>query len=279
MDVDLNELAGQFAGGSLTVDGVYRTTLEARLVLGHTRAYPTPKSGFLFALKGEATFVFNGTAYHLSPGKVVHGGKNMELIVKVGSEAFVYCLIHYTLHGTDSNQPIYTDSHFLLLSGENLAITEKLDLLHRIKSTPGNFPEIQAKALFYTIFHDMLICARNRLNRESQLVIEQVVEYIHHHYMEPMTVKKLADMSGMGVKPFSYLFKKYIGMFPIDYLIQYRLKRAKNFLVSSNSSIADIAESIGYLDALYFSRLFKKHIGCSPTAFRAQMGNCPSDDQ
>ncbi|TPE67343.1 AraC family transcriptional regulator [Halalkalibacterium halodurans] len=278
MDVDLNELAGQFASGFLTVDGVYRTTLEAGRVLGHTRAYPTPKSGFLFALKGEASFVFNGTAYHLSPGKVVHGGKNMELIVKVGPAAFEYCLIHYTLH-TRSNHRNDTDSHFLLDPGENLAITEKLDLLHRIKSTPGNFPEIQAKALFYTIFHDMLICARNRLNRESQLVIEQVVEYIHHHYMEPMTVKKLADMSGMGVKPFSYLFKKYIGMFPIDYLIQYRLKRAKNLLVSSNSSIADIAESIGYLDALYFSRLFKKHIGCSPTAFRTQMGNCPSDDQ
>nr|WP_090891759.1 AraC family transcriptional regulator [Evansella caseinilytica] len=280
MKPEVNELAGQFARGSLTIDGVYKTTLHSSSVYyGHSRKHPTPNSGFLFTLKGKATFVFNGTPYELSPGKVVHGGKNMALQVTVATADFEYCLIHYTLHDVAANEINYTNCHFLLHPGEHPAITEKLELLYQIKSTPGNIPEIHAKALFYTIFYDMLTCSRNRLNLESKTVVEQVAEYIHNHYMEPLTVKKLADLYGMDEKSFSYFFKKYIGIFPIDYLIQHRLERAKNLLASSGSSIADIAESVGYPDAHYFSRLFKKHCGCPPSEFRARMGNCPPADE
>ncbi|MFD0672880.1 helix-turn-helix transcriptional regulator [Cohnella sp. GCM10027633] len=70
----------------------------------------------------------------------------------------------------------------------------------------------------------------------------------------------------MKPKYFSYLFRKYVGIGPIDYLIQYRMNRARELLATGQFSVAEVARSVGYLDAYYFSRLFKKHAGLPPGA-------------
>ncbi len=71
------------------------------------------------------------------------------------------------------------------------------------------------------------------------------------------------------------LFKKEVGITPLEYLTKRRMELAKNIIYSkisnsyTNYSIAQIAESCGYLDPLYFSKVFKKHYGVSPSEYRA----------
>ena len=75
--------------------------------------------------------------------------------------------------------------------------------------------------------------------------------------------------------PFNYdylrkLFKKEVGVTPLEYLTRLRMKKAETMLSAMwtrDYSVAEIAAMCGYDDALYFSRVFKKHYGCSPTAF------------
>ncbi|MGO4184478.1 helix-turn-helix transcriptional regulator [Paenibacillus sp. TAF43_2] len=62
-------------------------------------------------------------------------------------------------------------------------------------------------------------------------------------------------------------FHKYTGFRPIDYVINYRMERASDLLKAGNYSIHDIAVSVGYTNSLYFSRLFKKKFGLSPSAY------------
>lgn len=78
--------------------------------------------------------------------------------------------------------------------------------------------------------------------------------------------------------PFNYdylrkLFKKEMGVTPLEYMTRLRMKKAETMLSAMwtrDYSVAEIAELCGYEDALYFSRVFKKHYGCSPTAFASQ---------
>lgn len=75
--------------------------------------------------------------------------------------------------------------------------------------------------------------------------------------------------------PFNYdylrkLFQKEMGLTPLKYMIDLRMKRAKSMLAAAwtrEYSVAEVAESCGFSDALYFSRVFKKYYGCSPSEF------------
>ena len=75
--------------------------------------------------------------------------------------------------------------------------------------------------------------------------------------------------------PFHYdylrkLFKKEMGLTPLEYMTQLRMKKAEMMLTAmwrGDYTIAEIGELCGFEDSLYFSRVFKKHFGCSPSAF------------
>ncbi|TNJ66456.1 helix-turn-helix domain-containing protein [Paenibacillus hemerocallicola] len=275
MIVDLNELAGQFARALLTVDAVYHTIRHPNEPFyEHTGDRLTPKAGFLFAIRGHTTFAFNGTSYEMSPGTVVHGGKQMELRIAPSADEFEFFLIHYTPNykqlAAEAELPTdYMQTHFALEPGEHPKLIERLRQLHQASRTPGNLAAIRTKELFHGILHELFAYSRNRLHSESGSSIEQAIAYIQDHFMEPLTVGEMAARYGMEAKPFAYLFTKFVGISPIDYLIHHRMKRAEELLTTSRCTIGEIAVSVGYGDAHYFSRLYKKHTGLSPTEFRS----------
>lgn len=65
------------------------------------------------------------------------------------------------------------------------------------------------------------------------------------------------------------LFRKEMGQSPIDYLIDERIRTAQHLLLDRDKSVADVARSVSYEDAAYFSRLFKQRTALSPLQFRA----------
>jgi two-component system response regulator YesN len=70
-------------------------------------------------------------------------------------------------------------------------------------------------------------------------------------------------------------FKRHLDRSVVDYLIDYRMERAKELLTTSDLMTYEIAEATGYPDAQYFSTVFKRHIGITPTEFRAQRRGKP----
>lgn len=115
-----------------------------------------------------------------------------------------------------------------------------------------------------------------RSNNEFSKPVDQIRSLIIDHYAE----SNFALDEAIRAMPFHYdylrkLFKKEMGVTPLEYMTGLRMKKAEIMLTtmwSSDYSVAEIGELCGYEDALYFSRVFKKHFGCSPTAFAKTRG-------
>jgi len=98
--------------------------------------------------------------------------------------------------------------------------------------------------------------------------IRGVKQYLDQHTNNRITLKELAEKSGMSVPHLSAEFKRCYGDSPINYLIGLRLQQARYLLLDQQLQVSEIARRVGYDDIFHFSKLFKKHFGLSPRAMR-----------
>jgi two-component system response regulator YesN len=106
-----------------------------------------------------------------------------------------------------------------------------------------------------------------RLTR-SRKIAEAAKEYIEAHFPEPdLGVETIAQHLYINSSYLRSVFKKEVGMTVIDYLLLVRMNKAKELIRAGQIKLADIAEMIGYSDAGYFSKSFKKHYGLSPSEY------------
>ena len=98
-----------------------------------------------------------------------------------------------------------------------------------------------------------------------------VLETIRVDYHREWTVAALARLAGMSESHFFRRFAEATGSSPISWLRRERVNQAKHRLTETSNRIHDIAEQVGYTDAHYFSRDFKKLVGVSPQQYRRQM--------
>lgn len=102
--------------------------------------------------------------------------------------------------------------------------------------------------------------------------ILRATAYIENHFTEHITLETMAKLVNLNPIYFSNLFKRELGRSFTEYLTDFRMKKAKEMLRSSNSTINEIADALGYSDARYFSKVFKKEVGIKPTDYRKIYG-------
>lgn len=105
-------------------------------------------------------------------------------------------------------------------------------------------------------------------NKSIRLILRKAVDYIHEHYSEQITLKEVADDAFVSTYYISRMFKKELGKNFVDYLNEIRLEKAKELLKDVKYKTYEVAEMVGIPDAHYFSRLFKKYEGITPTEYR-----------
>ena len=99
-------------------------------------------------------------------------------------------------------------------------------------------------------------------------IVNKGIEYINKNYNEAISISQISDILEIDRRRFSDIFQEVIGLSPIKYLTEYRLKEAKRLLKFSSYTISEIADMTGYNDCFYFSKTFKKNVGMCPRRYR-----------
>lgn len=97
---------------------------------------------------------------------------------------------------------------------------------------------------------------------------EAIRAYIDRHYMFDLSVQDMADELGYSEAYFCKLFKQYFGQSFVSYLTEYRISLAAGMLGDGSVSIKDAGKAVGYPDPNYFTKVFRRIKGISPTEFR-----------
>ncbi len=103
--------------------------------------------------------------------------------------------------------------------------------------------------------------------------VRQVLEYLHSHYSDKITLETLAGITNLSTFYLSNLIKNETGLSLTDHINQIRVEKSQKLMLDSNSSILDIAQRVGFRYQNHFAAVFKKLTGVTPTEYRKSMGS------
>ncbi len=125
------------------------------------------------------------------------------------------------------------------------------------------------------LLRQLLISFRRELKKEHVFKneyldreMEEAAAYFNENYNRNISIEEYAACRGMSVSWFIRNFKKYTGTTPMQFVTSIRITNAQMLLETTNYAVNEISRIVGYDNPLYFSRLFRKQKGCSPSQCR-----------
>ena len=98
--------------------------------------------------------------------------------------------------------------------------------------------------------------------------VERATHFFNEHYNQPIIIEDYAKDRGMTANWFIQSFRKITKFTPMQYILNLRMTNAMNLIDNTNYNMTQIATAIGYDNSMYFSRVFKKHTGMTPTEYK-----------
>ena len=121
----------------------------------------------------------------------------------------------------------------------------------------------------HSLLTELIVASQEGLRHRANDPVQSALGYIHVHYAEDVSLADLARISTVSPSHLIRLFKRQAGTTPHDYLMRYRITRAKELLAETDLTSAAIAKQVGFSSESNFSYRFSKMVGQSPRAYRA----------
>ena len=113
---------------------------------------------------------------------------------------------------------------------------------------------------------------------EDEKFVNNLLAWMEENYSNPdMKIDNMVTSSGLGRTPFYNKLKTLANTSPVEFVIDFRMKKAKMFIENTNKTIAEIAYLTGYIDPHYFTRAFKTRYGETPTQYRKRYNASAAD--
>lgn len=101
--------------------------------------------------------------------------------------------------------------------------------------------------------------------------IRSILSYIENNYTSKLNLEDIAEHIHLCKSECCRLFKRYMKVSLFVFILEYRIEKSLNYLANSDYSIVEIATNVGFSDSNYFSKVFRKIKGCSPTKYRKML--------
>jgi len=109
---------------------------------------------------------------------------------------------------------------------------------------------------------------QNRLMQKLNIILRPAFDYIQKNFKQNVKLNEMASLCNVSISYFSRLFKKATGKHFASYINEKRITEARKLLESTDLSITNIAIDLGFEDSGYFSKVFRKVVGITPSEFR-----------
>lgn len=237
---------------------------------------PTGRADYqlLYIASGKAHFFFDGTEHILTEGNMIlyHPDEPQKYHYHASDKTEVYW-IHFT--GSEVDKLL---SHYEIPDTENVFYTgtspdyQQLyrQIIQELQLCRANYEEVISlllRHIFLTI--NRYIKEGRKKGSDIQNEIERATHYFNDHYSSALCIEDYAKSRHLSTCWFIRSFKQIVKVTPMQYILSLRMMNARNLLETTDYNITEIAEAVGYDNPLYFSRLFHKHIGLSPSDYRA----------
>lgn len=244
----------------------------------------------LYCTEGEINMLVDDIVYHLDTDDIllIPEGAHYKPL-DGGSCCYYFIAFDAETLPDDAKTPIYisTIPHAWLSEGyaytciDDYISAVKVDRL--IKKAPYRMKHLFETAIKLTphlrysdqlyldnLLRELLICMGSEQTQKSNRKLAEIVKYIHSHYSEPLGLSDIAKYFSLSPSHVVHLFKKEFGCKPSEYVNRIRISAAQTLLAETDLTVSEIADTIGYSDVYYFSKIFKKTVGVPPTKFRNQ---------
>jgi AraC-like DNA-binding protein len=234
----------------------------------------------IYILSGSCTYSINDTLYKVEKGDAIicGPGSTHKKILNYGDRTLEFNTGFNNIHlkNLPKNQLIATDcpvvhlhkygQDFLRCCEEIISEHEKNDRGFELvlKALVMKLIAILLKELYAGEKPDEDSVFSFELNDRSNIV-NTIVGFINGNYMNEISLERLSKNMYLSPVYISKIFKEETGESPINHLIKVRLTNAKLLLGEGRLSIKEVAKRVGYDDAYYFSKLFKKYYGYPPS--------------
>ena len=247
--------------GKTPCTGIVISSMLRDVSVDGTRQMVSRRSnGFIIKLKGKTEYFFGEKKWLLKEGEI--------LFVKKGSSYYIREITpgySYVVNFDACSEP--EEDMFRLpipQSFEVATVSEKMYRYWRKERVYG------ALSCLYTILDKANGDTNSYLSLRDRQLLEPVEAYLSEHLTDPMLkVESLSSLCGISDAYLRRIFKRRYGVSPAGYVTKERMRLACSLLVEEEGiTVGDVSCRVGYKDSLYFSRIFKKQTGASPTEYR-----------
>ncbi len=234
----------------------------------------------LYIASGKTHFYFEDGKDTMVPAgnMVLYRPKEPQKYVYYGSERAEVYWVHFTGNNVKNILKCYgiTNDMRVIPAGTSLEysrIFKQMILeLQRCQTGYEELLSMLLRQIFITVSRQLSkehILKNDYLDTEMELALE----YFNENYNKEISVEDYAAERGMSISWFIRNFKQYANTTPMQYIVSLRITNAQMLLETTNYNVTEIGNIVGYDNPLYFSRIFKKQKGVSPSEYRKGMGS------
>lgn len=250
-----------------------------------------PEIELTLFLEGEMEYQINDRIYHVKKGEALFCNSNtLHTGHMIDSSNCCYASITFHPRLLAGFQGSILESKFVdaIVNNENISsihLTEDVSWQQSIIQMMSHLYqyrqmnnvseyaiEIQILLLqIWKLLYEQLSLGNKTVSSSQHKNIKRlktILSYVNEHYQEPISLDDIATEINISKSECCRFFKKHMNQSLFDYILTYRIEKSLSLLTEADTSITEVASSVGFSNPCYFGKVFKEQMGCSPSQYR-----------